>query len=262
MISPADSSIISEGSEERRRFMNGVISQYDREYLDAVIRYNKALKNRNILLKQYSLRGGYDREMLKLWEEQMIPAAEQVYNKRRVFLEELIPVFQEYYDHISDERERVELLYKSQLSEGNLEDLLEASLEKDRMLQYTTNGIHRDDMKLLMNRYSIRDLGSQGQQKSYLVALKLAKFDYIRKKGGVKPILLMDDIFDKFDASRVARIIELVAEERFGQIFISDTHRDRLNMILSGSRTDYKLFKIDSDIEEVIVNGKLTDNAS
>ncbi|MDX2415277.1 MAG: DNA replication/repair protein RecF [Bacteroidales bacterium] len=262
MISPADSSIISDGSEERRKFMNGVISQYDRDYLDAVMRYNKALKNRNILLKQYGLKGGYDREMLQLWEEQMIPAAEQVYSKRSMFLEELIPVFQEYYNHISDVREKVDLQYKSQLKEGNLRELLEASLQKDRVLQYTTVGIHRDDMKLMMNKYPIRDLGSQGQQKSYMVALKLSKFEYIKKKGGVKPILLMDDIFDKFDASRVARIIELVADERFGQIFITDTHRDRLNLILSGSHTDYKLFKIDKDIEEIIVNGKASNNAS
>lgn len=258
MISPADSAIISGGSDERRKFMNGVISQYDREYLESVIRYNKALKNRNTLLKQYAQKGGFDREMLRLWEEQMINYAERVFKMRKSFLGDLIPVFQEYYNHISEERENVELIYRSQLEAASFPELLEKSLEKDRVLQYTTNGIHRDDMKLLMNGHTIREIGSQGQQKSYLVALKLAKFEYISKKGGIKPILLMDDIFDKFDARRVEQIIKLVSENRFGQIFISDTHRDRLNLILSGSDVDYRLFRIDNGVEEIIVNGKST----
>ena len=259
MVSPADSSIISGGSEERRKFMNGVISQYDREYLDSVIRYNKALKNRNSLLKQYSTKGGFDREMLKLWEDQMVNYANHVYKRRKDFLDDLIPVFQEYYNHISGEREKVELHYKSQLDNGDFAGLLENALEKDRILQYTTVGIHRDDMKLFMNDHSIREIGSQGQQKSYLVALKLAKFEYISSRGGIKPVLLMDDIFDKFDAGRVEQIIKLVSEQRFGQIFISDTHRDRLNLILSGSDVDYKLFRIDQGIEEIIANGKNLD---
>lgn len=256
MISPFDSSIISGGSDERRKFMNGVISQYDREYLESVIRYNKALKNRNTLLKQYAQKGGFDREMLRLWEEQMINYAGHVYNMRKSFLGDMIPVFQEYYNHISGEREKVELIYRSQLDEASFADLLEESLHKDRALQFTSTGIHRDDMKLLMNGHSIREIGSQGQQKSYLVALKLAKFEFISKKGGIKPILLMDDIFDKFDARRVEQIIKLVSEQRFGQIFISDTHRDRLNLILSGSDVDYRLFRIDNGVKELIVNGK------
>jgi DNA replication and repair protein RecF len=256
MISPADSSIIEGGNDERRKFMNGVISQYDRTYLDAVIRYNKALKNRNILLKQYASSKNYDRDMLGLWEQQMIPAAEQIHRSRKEFVEELIPVFQEYYTHISGGREKVKLNYKSQLNMDSLAYLLEKSYDKDCILQYTSTGVHRDDMALEMNDYPIRELGSQGQQKSYLVALKLAKFDYIKNKGLVSPILLMDDLFDKFDAKRVEMIIELVADKKFGQIFISDTHRDRLNLILSDSDVDYKLFRIDSGISEIVTNGK------
>jgi len=256
MISPADSSIIEGGSDDRRKFMNGVISQYDRSYLEAVIHYNKALKNRNILLKQYAVSKKYDREMLQLWEKQMIPAAEQIHKARKEFIEELIPVFQEYYTHISGGREEVKLTYRSQLNRESFLINLEKSFEKDCILQYTTTGVHRDDMSLLMNDYSIRDLGSQGQQKSYLVALKLAKFDYIRSRGKRIPILLMDDVFDKFDAKRVEKIIELVADNKFGQIFITDTHRDRLNLILSAADVDYKLFRIDSGIDEIITNGK------
>ncbi len=256
MISPADSSIIEGGSEERRKFINGVISQYDRSYLEAVMRYNKALKNRNILLKKYAQNKKYDREMLGLWEQQMIPSAKQIHKARTEFVKELIPVFQEYYTHISGGREKVRLTYRSQLNKMSFEENLEQSFDKDCILQYTTTGVHRDDLSLEMEDYPIRELGSQGQQKSYMVALKLAKFDYIRNKGRVIPVLLMDDVFDKFDARRVEKIIELVADKKFGQIFITDTHRDRLNLILSGSDVDYKLFRIDAGVEEIITNGK------
>lgn len=256
MISPADSGIITEGSEERRKFMNGVISQYDRVYLDTVMRYNKALKNRNILLKQYGSNGNHDREMIQLWESQMIPLAETIHQTRDTFIKELIPVFQEYYSHISDNREKVELEYRSQLNDASMKSLFEKTYEKDRILQYTSAGPHRDDMLLYMNGYRIRDLGSQGQQKSYLVALKLAKFEYISNKGGIKPILLMDDIFDKFDSGRVRQIMKLVSENRFGQIFITDTNQERLKLILSEINIDYKLFKINHGVEEVISSEK------
>jgi len=255
MISPADSSIISEGSEERRKFMNGVVSQYDRAYLDSVIRYNKALKNRNILLKQYGRSGNHDSEMIQLWESQMIPLAESIHQIRDTFIKELIPVFQEYYSHISNSREKVELKYRSQLNDASMKSLFEKAYEKDKILQYTTVGPHRDDMLLFMNGYPIRDLGSQGQQKSYLVALKLAKFEYISNKGGIKPILLMDDLFDKFDSGRVRQIMKLLSENHFGQIFITDTNPERLKLILSEMDIDYKLFKINQGVEEVISNG-------
>ncbi|HUS86601.1 MAG TPA: DNA replication/repair protein RecF [Bacteroidales bacterium] len=255
MISPADNSIISEGSDVRRKFMNNVISQYDRGYLEEVIRYNKALKNRNRLLKDYGRAGTSDREMLSLWEHHMIPAAGKIYREREAFIKEIIPVFQEYYNHVSGQREEVELVYRSQLEGQEMNRLFDESYEKDRIMQYTTAGIHKDDLLLMMDSYAIKDLGSQGQQKSYLVALKLAKFEYITKKGGKKPVLLMDDIFDKFDEKRVKQIIKLVSDNKFGQIFITDTHQERLVSILEGVNIEYKLFRINKGVEEVISNG-------
>ncbi|MFO7755757.1 MAG: DNA replication/repair protein RecF [Bacteroidales bacterium] len=255
MLSPADSSIITGGSEERRKFMNNVISQFNRDYLDNIISYNKALKQRNRLLKDYASGGLFDRDMLMLWEEQMYKPSSIIYESRSGFVEEIIPLFQEYYDHISDEREKVRLKYKSQLSKSSMKDLLESNLDKDRIMRYTTAGIHRDDLRLEMDEFPIRSIGSQGQQKSYLVALKLAKFDYIRDKGRVKPVLLMDDVFDKFDEKRVEQIIKLVAENRFGQIFITDTHSERMQSVLSEINIDYKLFMIDDGIRELVSNG-------
>jgi len=254
MISPADSSIIGGGSEERRKFMNNVISQFSRDYLNDIIVYNKALKQRNRLLKDYASEGRFDREMLSLWEEQMMKPSQTIYNKRSGFVEEITPLFQEYYDHISEERERVSLKYKSQLAKRSMKELFDLNIDKDRVLRYTTSGIHRDDLSLDMNGFSIKDIGSQGQQKSYLVALKLAKFEYIRKKGGPKPILLMDDVFDKFDEKRVEQIIKLVSENRFGQIFITDTHRERMQAVLSDIKIDYKLFMIGEGITELVRN--------
>lgn len=258
MISPADSSIITGGSEERRKFMNNVISQFDRNYLNDIITYNKALKQRNRLLKDYASGGRFDRQMLELWEQQMLTPARNIYGSRSGFVEEIVPLFQQYYDHISEEREKVKLKYKSQLSKRSMKELFDRNIDKDRIMRFTTSGIHRDDLILEMDEFPIKEIGSQGQQKSYLVALKLAKFEYIRNKGGMKPILLMDDVFDKFDEHRVAQIIELVSENRFGQIFITDTHGERMRAVLSEINIEYKLFTIDEGIREFVVNGKET----
>lgn len=252
MISPADSSLITEGSEDRRRFMNKIISQYNTEYLEAVLKYNKALQQRNKLLKVFNETRHFDQDMLSIWDAQLIHYGTFIFNERRVLIDELIPVFQEYYSHISMEREKVSLKYKSHLLENNFDDALKLSVNKDRVLEYTTVGIHKDDMILEMGGLPVKTIGSQGQQKSYLVALKLAKFDYIKRKAGCPPILLLDDVFDKFDADRVKQIISLVGNHRFGQIFITDTHQSRLQTILSSFETDYKLFQIgDTGVEEV-----------
>lgn len=258
MLSPADNNIITDGSEERRKFMNNVISQFNRDYLNDIITYNKALKQRNRLLKDYATGGKFDRQMLELWEQQMLGPAKNIYDSRSGFVEEIIPLFQQYYDHISDMREKVKLKYKSQLSKQSMKELFDRNVEKDRIMRFTTSGIHRDDLILEMDGFPIKEIGSQGQQKSYLVALKLAKFEYIRDKGGMKPILLMDDVFDKFDENRVAQIIKLVSENRFGQIFITDTHSDRMRAVLSEINIEYKLFTIDQGIREFVVNGKET----
>lgn len=255
MISPADSALITEGSEDRRKFMNKIVSQYNANYLDSVLRYNKALQQRNKQLKDFRSSGKFDSDVLSVWDSQLVKYGSYVYNERDILVNELIPVFQEYYALISSSKENVRLRYRSHLSEGDFEEALLNSLTKDRFLEYTTVGIHKDDLILEMDDYFIKAIGSQGQQKSYLVALKLAKFDYIKRKAGVSPILLLDDIFDKFDADRVEQIIRLVGNHRFGQIFITDTHQSRLQDILSSHKSDYKLFRIAGNgVEEVLKN--------
>jgi DNA replication and repair protein RecF len=256
MISPADSSLISEGSEERRRFLNKIISQYNPEYLDSVLKYSKALQNRNRLLKDFKATGEFDNDALVIWDSQLVKYGTYVFRERELLVNELIPVFQENYSMISSGKENVKLSYRSHLSEGDFAEALASSVAKDRFLEYTTIGIHKDDLLLEMNGHSVKSLGSQGQQKSYLVALKLAKFEYIKQKSGISPILLLDDIFDKFDAGRVEQIIRLVGNHRFGQIFMTDTHQNRLHEILSSHNTQYKLFRINNNnVEEVIRNG-------
>ncbi|HPF02270.1 MAG TPA: DNA replication/repair protein RecF [Bacteroidales bacterium] len=257
MISPADSALILEGSEERRKFMNKIISQYDAGYLDSVLRYGKALQQRNKLLKNFGISGGFDEEMLRMWDVQLVKYGTSVYNERKTLVDELVPVFREYYSMISSGKEEVRLSYKSHLDEGDFAEALIDNVGKDRALEYTTTGIHKDDLSLEMGGHPVRILGSQGQQKSYLVALKLAKFDYISRKSGIAPVLLLDDIFDKFDAERVEQIIRLVGNHRFGQIFITDTHQSRLHDILSSHDTDYRLFRIsDNSVAEIIQNGR------
>jgi DNA replication and repair protein RecF len=252
MISPADSALIVEGSEVRRKFLNKIISQYDPGYLDSVLKYNKVLQQRNKLLKDFKFSGKFDSDILSIWDSQLIKYGKYIFAERDVLVNELIPVFNEYYSLISNEKELVKLNYRSHLKEGEFAAMLQDSVEKDRILEYTTIGIHKDDLMLEMDDFPVKSLGSQGQQKSYLVALKLAKFDYIKRKAGFSPILLLDDIFDKFDADRVEQIIRLVGNHRFGQIFITDTHKSRLHDILTTVDSDYKLFKIgeNGNVEE------------
>lgn len=256
MMSPADNALINEGSEERRKFMNKIISQYNAGYLDSVLNYNKALLQRNKLLRDFGMSHTFDNEMLSVWDSQLVRYGNIAFHERDLLIKELSPVFQEYYSLVSNEKERVKLEYRSNLFRGEFGEILLNSIDKDTTLEYTTTGIHKDDLVFEMNGYSVRSLGSQGQQKSYLVALKLAKFDYIKRKAGFAPILLLDDIFDKFDAGRVAQIIRLVGNHRFGQIFITDTHQDRLHEILDSLDTDFRLFRIgESGIEKIVQNG-------
>lgn len=245
MISPADSALVSEGSEERRKFMNKIVSQYNPEYLDSVLRYSKALQQRNKLLKNTS--GKPDYEVISAYDDQLVRYGRYIFEERRKLVEELIPVFSEYYSMISSGKESVRLRYVSQVSGGDYTELLKNSITKDLFLEYTTTGIHKDDLLFEMDGFPVKSLGSQGQQKSYLVALKLAKFEYIKRKAGLPPVLLLDDIFDKFDAERVEEIIRLVGDSRFGQIFITDTHGERLKDILSSHKTEYRLFSIEEN---------------
>jgi DNA replication and repair protein RecF len=247
IISPADSSLILDGSDERRKYMDSVLSQFDHQYLDDLMRYNRALAQRNLLLKDFAQKNWFDPEMLDLWNSQMIVTGNRIFEKRKVFIQEILGVFQHYYDFISEGKEKVELIYDSQLYNGEFQDLLNNSINKDRKVQFTSVGIHKDDLELKLTGYPIKRVGSQGQQKTYLVALKLAQFDYIKQQTKEFPILLLDDIFDKFDASRVSKIINLVASTNFGQIFITDTSPERMSDILKQMEGDYKLFHINEN---------------
>lgn len=247
MISPADSSLITEGGEERRKFLNSVISQYDKNYLENLLLYNRALIQRNKLLKDLSDTPGYDRDMLAIWNEQLIKYGESIYEIRKDFISKIQPVFHEYYQYISSDRENAELIYESQLSGSGMEDILSGSLKRDLLLGFTTAGIHKDDLLLNLSGHSLKKSGSQGQQKTYQVALKLAKFGFIKKVSGINPILLLDDIFDKFDLLRLEQIIKLVANGNFGQIFITDTNHEHLTKILKRIRSEHTVFTIHPD---------------
>jgi DNA replication and repair protein RecF len=245
IISPADGVLIQGGSEERRRFMDSVISQYDRQYLDWLLKYNRALLQRNNLLKFFAANRSFDPDSLDVWNEQLIHTGEKIYNRRVEFLTALLPVFQKYYDFISQNHEVVKLEYVSQLANNDFRTLLEESVAKDRLLQYTSSGIHKDDLDLKIEDFAIKKLGSQGQIKTFLIALKFAQFDFIRSVNKVKPILLLDDIFDKLDSSRVEQIVKLVSDSNFGQIFITDTNREHLDGIIREvGGTDYKIFLV------------------
>jgi len=239
--------LINGGSDERRKFMNGVIAQYSRIYLDNLIQYNRALSQRNRLLKDFAASRSFDMGMLEVWDEQLIRFGEPIYEERKRFVEELIPVFGTFYEHVSGNRERVALTYQAQLQHKPFREGLKESLGKDRIIQYTTFGIHKDELRMALGEYSLKKSGSQGQQKTFLVALKLAEFEFIRKLTELPPILLLDDIFDKFDANRVKQIINLVAENHFGQIFITDTNEIRLQGILKEIPAEHRVFKIEHD---------------
>ncbi len=245
MISPYDINLILGGSEERRKFVDGIISQFDREYLFDLQNYNRTLLQRNYMLKQYTSSGNFDKDVIELYNLQLSEAGTRIYNKREKFIDDLIPVFQQYFSHISQGKEPVSLRYNSQLHENDFENLLNKNLNNDKAARYTTVGIHKDDLELLLGDYPIRKLGSQGQQKSYLVAMKLAQFEYIHKLCGFKPILLLDDIFDKLDHDRAEQIIKLVAENSFGQIFITDTNPERINKVLQQINGEYFHFNVD-----------------
>ena len=235
MVSPADSELIAGGSDERRRFMDVVISQYDKEYLDALIRYNKALVQRNTLLKSEQ----------PVEEEMMAQAGEVVFRKREAFIREFIPIFQSFYSFISQDREKVGLSYDSHARDASLLEVLKESRARDQIMGYSLRGVHKDELNMLLGDFPIKREGSQGQNKTYLVALKLAQFDFLKRTGTTVPLLLLDDIFDKLDASRVEQIIKLVAGDSFGQIFITDTNREHLDRILHKVGSDYKMFRVE-----------------
>lgn len=239
IVSPADSALISDAADERRRYLNGFISQLDRHYLASMMRYNTVLAERNRLLKNNP-----DETMLGIYDMQLIEHGTKIHDRRREFAERLQPVVAEYYRILSDDREQVELHYKSELNERPFDELLLAARQKDLINEFTTSGIHRDDLVLKIGGYPLRKYGSQGQQKSFLIALKLAQYTIVAEEKGEKPILLLDDLFDKLDAGRVEQLIRLVSQESFGQIVITDCSPTRLGRILDKAGGDYTLFTV------------------
>ena len=230
--------------------MDMVIAQYDRSYIDALSRYNNALQQRNSLLRQAeSSTSGFtpDETLMQLWEEQMAEAGEQLFRKRTAFVDELTPVFQEYYQHISGHQEQVGLQYVSHCQRGSLLDVIRRDRHKDLAVGYSLHGVHRDDLEFTLDGHPMKREGSQGQNKTFVIALKLAQFDFLRRTASqTTPLLLLDDIFDKLDAQRVEQIVRLVSSDSFGQIFITDTNRDHLDQILAGSTLDYRIFHVEN----------------
>lgn len=243
MISPSDSQLVTGGSEERRHFMDTTISQYDPPYIEHLVRYEKALKQRNAMLKSDE---EPDWEVVEILEDTMAYSGNYIYKKRVDFITEFIPVFKEIYRKLcNNEVEEVELSYSSHLSRGDLKQQLIDGRMKERIVGYTLHGTHKDDILFLLNQYTLKQEGSQGQTKTFFITLKLAQFQFLKEKGERKvPILLLDDIFDKLDAGRVARIIDYVSGDDLGQIFITDTNREHLDSILASTHCAYKLFRV------------------
>ena len=242
MVSPNDVELVTGGSDARRKFMDIVISQYDRLYLDSLIKYNRALKQRNVLLKADA---EPDVAMLEIYEEEMAVEGERIFAARQILAEKLTPLFQKYYSLISVDKERPSLTYVSHCQRGPLYETIRNGRGKDRILGYSLHGVHRDELQMCLGEYPIRNEGSQGQTKSFLLALKFAQFDLLRHSGtGSVPLLLLDDLFDKLDASRVSQIVNMVAGNDFGQIFITDTDRGKLSPILEATEQDYRVFNV------------------
>lgn len=244
IISPADRDLIVEGSETRRKFIDSVISQLDSHYLQELIQYQKVLIQRNALLKYFALNHVFENDTLSIYNDQLNGLGQRIFEKRTKFIAAFIPIFNKHHQSITGSEETVQLVYESQLFEKKLLTLLEENINKDRALHYTSVGIHKDDLAFEINSYPIKKFGSQGQQKSFLIALKLAQFEFVKKQSGVKPILLFDDIFDKLDETRVEKIIEMVNNDIFGQLFISDTHPERTETIVKLTHQSYKIFNL------------------
>jgi DNA replication and repair protein RecF len=245
MISPNDTQLILGGSEERRKFLDSVVSQYNHEYLDHLIRYNRALSQRNALLKQFADRGNFDRESLEIWDDQLIQHGNFIYTKRLEFFQAFMPVFQQYYQQLSGGNEETGIAYLSSLHDKDFQDQLSESRQKDLYAQYTTTGTHKDDLEFLIHQVSVKKFGSQGQQKTFLISLKLAQYAFTRDIKGFNPVLLFDDIFDKLDDSRVKELMQLVNNEEFGQVFVTDTNSERLLQMLNTINAESWHFLVD-----------------
>lgn len=245
MISPNDISLIIEGSEERRRFIDNVISQTDSHYLDELIIYNKSLLNRNALLKQISVSGKYDTALMEIYDEQLILSGNKIFEKRKSFMIEFRDIFNKHYQYLSEDAEQVELVYDSPLLTSSFSEILRKNIERDRILERTSSGIHKDELSFTIHGMVLKKFGSQGQQKSFLIALKLAQYTFLHKQKGFEPLLLLDDIFDKLDDARTKKLMKMVSDKDFGQIFITDTSRKRIEEIFSALNVPVNIVDID-----------------
>ncbi len=244
IITPLDILLIIDGSDVRRKFVDGIISQYDKTYLNNLIQYNKALNHRNLLLKSFWINRNFDQETLEAWNVQLIQYGSLIYEARTKFVEDFSSIFQKYYEKLSGNKEVVELVYRSQLHDGTFAELLENNIAKDRANHYSNVGIHKDDLLFNIGELSLKKFGSQGQQKTYLLALKLAQAELIQKISKIKAIILLDDIYDKLDGERMNQLLSIVGGGNFGQIFISDTNLERIPNILSAEKINFKAFHI------------------
>ena len=242
MVSPADVSLVSESGEERRRFVNAVLSQMSREYMSALQQYNRLLLQRNKILKEMNP----DRSLLEVIDMRMAAYAEPIYKARKEFVESLRPVVADFYKAVSGDSEQVDIMYDTELEGNSLEQLLAQSFERDKVLKHTTSGIHRDDFVFTMNGHPIRRYGSQGQQKSFLVSVKFAQYEIMKRSYGFAPILLLDDVFDKLDMGRISNLLQMVASNDFGQIFITDSNKVRMAGIVDGLTKDRAYFETTS----------------
>ena len=245
IISPHDRNLIVEGSDMRRKFIDSVIGQVDKLYLQRVIDYNKVINQRNSLLKYFFINRKFDSDTIESYNQQLISIGTPIYKERFRFMNSFIPIFKKYYSDISSGNELVNINYKSDLNSGSFSEILNESLSKDKFLQYTSKGVHRDDLIFTIDNNKIKNFGSQGQQKSFLIALKLAQFDYYKTKFGHSPIVLLDDIFDKLDQERVRMIVQILEKKEFSQIFITDTHIDRVKDALSMSKNKEEIFDLE-----------------
>ncbi|MHC1707777.1 MAG: DNA replication/repair protein RecF [Bacteroidales bacterium] len=252
MVSPSDADLISLGSDERRKYIDGVISQFNKLYLENLLNYNKILQHRNALLKSIAEYSSPQSD-LELWNQQIIGPGNEINRLRQSFLNEFIPLFQKYFGILSEGKEKVGIEYESQLNRESFNDLLKASIQRDLSVRFTTTGIHKDDLIFTIDGYPIKKFGSQGQQKSFLLAMKLAQFEFTREIKGFKPILLFDDVFDKLDEKRVGQLVKLVGENNFGQVFITDTHAERIQSIFQRVNIDHRIFLITPGKANIVI---------
>lgn len=244
MVAPVDNNLINEGSDLRRKFFDIIISQFDKEYLQTLIAYQRLLAQRNTLLKQMAEQGRYDAVFLQIYDEQIAPLGDAIHQRRKAFVADMLPTFRKHYEFLADSREEVSIVYQSALDSAPMSEWLHRNGTTDYKAGFTCAGIHKDDFDFMMNGKIVRKFSSQGQQKTFLLSLKLSQFDYIYEQKRIKPILLLDDIFDKLDEKRIRKLLYLVGNEHFGQVFLSDTDHNRVERILNGNNINYKVFTV------------------